>query len=580
MSTQQNSGVQAQDMQRPSKTAIINSALWSAYGDALAFMSELADASTLRRRIHADRVSRTISWSRGIGGRFGATIELPAGCYSDDTQLRLATSRAIRADGYFDVEVFAKIELPVWLSYSLGGGTSTKTAASSLTHVDVNWFSNFFSVKRSSYLDGGGNGAAMRIQPHVWAAGASSREAILRNVLRNSVCTHGHPRGIAGACFHALCLLAALQSGDVPGPTVWREVVAALPEICAILRRDNDLAAFWVPVWQERSRSELDKAFEQVRRECMDDIAVAEQFVEGDPRVSYERMAQAIGALKSDVRGSGTKTSILACALSWLFRNESPAEALVTAANLLDSDTDTIATMAGAISGAVSNSPPDGDLLDREYIEREAVRLWEVSTGEPTLSFEYPDLLKWRPPKTMLDAVGLAHGSIAVVGLGEARTVSPKWQSRTNDGTSWQWLKLPFGQTVLAKQREALTELTPGNLTRSQPSTIKQPHNKGNTPQMEHQPELFTVNSAKNDDRKQQIPVRQRTLDELTTEAIKAGFNYGIIGKHVMELAERSDGIELAIAYVAVIAKAKKARLQAQAAKKETELKSSQPTAE
>jgi len=97
---------------------------------------------------------------------------------------------------------------------------------------------------------------------------------------------------------------------------------------------------------------------------------------------------------------------------------------------------------------------------------------------------------------------------------------------------------------------------------------------------MEHQPELFTVNSAKNDDRKQQIPVRQRTLDELTTEAIKAGFNYGIIGKHVMELAERSDGIELAIAYVAVIAKAKKARLQAQAAKKETELKSSQPTAE
>src|SRR2546425_10102720 len=120
-------------MSRQSKTAILNSALWAAYGDALGFITELADRSTLRRRTGMSEVHEAIPWKRGVGGKYGATVELPAGCYSDDTQLRLATSRAIRGDGYFDVESFAKIELPVWLSYSLGGGTSTKAAASGLS---------------------------------------------------------------------------------------------------------------------------------------------------------------------------------------------------------------------------------------------------------------------------------------------------------------------------------------------------------------------------------------------------------------------------------------------------------------
>lgn len=92
-------------------TKIRRSALWAAYGDALGWISELTDATGLRRRTVGTPLCRPIGWTRRIGGRSGITTVLPQGCYSDDSQLRLATSRAIRPDG-FDVEAFAKVELP------------------------------------------------------------------------------------------------------------------------------------------------------------------------------------------------------------------------------------------------------------------------------------------------------------------------------------------------------------------------------------------------------------------------------------------------------------------------------------
>src|SRR6266571_942461 len=133
-----------------------HSALWAAYGDALGFITELVDNAGLKRRIKASYVTSAVAWRRLVGGRFGAEIDLPAGCYSDDTQLRLATSRAIRGDGTFDVEAFVKVELPVWLSYALGAGRGTKLAAASLKSPDVAWFSNFFDKSKVRYVDCGG----------------------------------------------------------------------------------------------------------------------------------------------------------------------------------------------------------------------------------------------------------------------------------------------------------------------------------------------------------------------------------------------------------------------------------------
>ena len=272
-------------MSSPSKTAIVNSALWAAYGDALGFMTELADRGTLKRRSGLSEVRRPVPWRRGVGGKFGATIELPAGCYSDDTQLRLATSRAIRGDGYFDVEAFAKIELPVWPSYSLGGGVSTKAAAFGLSRSDVNWFSNFYNTKFSNYLDAGGNGGAMRIHPHIWVARSTSQDDLTwRDVVRNVICTHGNLRAIAGACFHGFCIMSVLRSREVPGPKEWDDIVQRLSSVCSVIREDHDLSTFWLPVWEQRTNSKLEEAFGQVQRECKNDLlTVSDILNKGEP---------------------------------------------------------------------------------------------------------------------------------------------------------------------------------------------------------------------------------------------------------------------------------------------------------
>ena len=108
-------------------TSAINSALWAAYGDALGFISELADTKGLKARCGVEYLKETVTWKRPIEGKYGVTVTLPAGCYSDDTQLRLAVSRSINSSRFFDAEAFAKVELPLWQSYQLGAGRGTST---------------------------------------------------------------------------------------------------------------------------------------------------------------------------------------------------------------------------------------------------------------------------------------------------------------------------------------------------------------------------------------------------------------------------------------------------------------------
>jgi hypothetical protein len=103
-----------------------------------------------------------------------------------------------------------------------------------------------------------------------------------------------------------------------------------------------------------------------------------------------------------------------------MFRTAPVPAALIEPVNVLGSHTDTIATMTGTIMGAVSNAAPEGDLLDRQYIKDGAIRLFEIANGDRRQkSFKYPDLMNWRPPRTMMDAVGYCHETVAVLGTAE-----------------------------------------------------------------------------------------------------------------------------------------------------------------
>lgn len=435
--------------------AIRKSALWAAYGDALGFITELADKKSLKLRTDKSRIITTIPWNRKVGGQLGVIVELPAGCYSDDTQLRLATCRAIRGDGKFDVEAFAKVELPVWLSYALGAGRGNKSAAVSMTRKDTTWANNFFDTKTSRYVDCGGNGAAIRIQPHVWSSVDLKDGAYLPDVLSNAICTHGHPRGILGAVFHSLCLAHALYYKKIPGPDEWRNFIDMFYKIPEMIRKVPELRDYWLPAWDKIAESNIKLSFKAVADECLKDIGVIQLIrdtAKSSSDVQYATMAREISAMSDEYRGAGTKTAILAVALSWMFKIN-PRGAIEVGSNLLGSDTDSISSMAGAIIGCVADYDPPGEICDETYIEEEAFRMSAISNGLKAESFIYPDLFSWDVGSVQSDFVKTDGDRLVVSGLGHANAVGELYKLKADDEIGWQWLQLNIGQKILAKRR-------------------------------------------------------------------------------------------------------------------------------
>jgi ADP-ribosylglycohydrolase len=555
------------------KQSITQSMVWAAYGDALGFITELCKSkSDVQRRTGGiDRVTGLVPWVRRVGSDFGSDIELPVGCYSDDTQLRLATSRSIRGDGFFDVETFSKVELPVWLSYALGAGVGTKAAAASLKKRSVQWHSNFYKSKDVQYIDSGGNGSVMRIQPHVWSAPASKREAeIIKDVIRNTVVTHGHCRAIVGAAFHALCLRRALTNRNIPGPSDWISVLQMLECIPDVIRSDEDLAIYWLPRWEKDSRQTIREAVDHCVEELRRDIQMAE---DGLPKTeeydktgeSYSKLVRQLGCLNGPFVGSAPKTALLASYLSYVFKDR-PHNGLVEAVNLIGSDTDTIATMAGAIMGVVAPSYPPERVTDQDYLESEAERLYELGEGCQTASFAYPDMLYWDPPATQLDAFGEHEGRLVIRGLGKANPIPETAVRREKSSSAWQWLRLEFGQTVLIRRRPEIRTITRESLP-LEPSTLISSHKPSLLPsvkpevisqkQTPKQPELW--------DRHKLAEIREYkeiTINRAADLSIQSGFREEVVGSMLMKLAVQEYGIDKAIAFAAIIARHKQALMK------------------
>ena len=152
---------------------------------------------------------------------------------------------------------------------------TTRAAASNLMRVQTNWTSNFFRSRETNYMTAGGNGAMMRIQPHVWAArDPSVWESFSLDVIRNAICTHGHPRGIAGAVLHAVTLAEALNSSEAPPPTAWERAVEWLSEVPRLMRADEAVSVLWVSRWESESELPMEEAFLKVQSECRSDLLV------------------------------------------------------------------------------------------------------------------------------------------------------------------------------------------------------------------------------------------------------------------------------------------------------------------
>lgn len=535
------------------------SALWAAYGDALGFMTELADEeSGVRWRTGVNKIEHTQAWRRKIGGFNGVLINFPAGSYSDDTQLRLATSRAISSDGFFDVEAFAKIELPVWNCYALGAGRGTKDAVSNLTKKNVRWNTNFFKGSKGgrSYTESGGNGAAMRIQPHVWvAANKTPFPEIAKQVVRNSIVTHGHPHAIIGALFHALCLHEALIKADIPDPQIWEQLIEDASKYCLdSIFEDQDIASAWLYEWEKRAEKPFQREVEIVLAECKEIIRLINNGIVESK--SYERISASVGAADPLKRGMGTLTAILALVIAHLKKDE-PLQALLTTANCLGTDTDTIATMAGALLGAVSADSSSLEIQDQSLIREEANKLVDISEGEKTRKFQYPSLLTWHPPIRITDAIFKINDAYLMLGLGLISFDEKISPSNTN---SWHWGKLTMGQTVLIKFPHELPEYRTDEMDVPLRPYVNATAETGRKQTKISNPQ-FSLLSEPDYSSKQAVinPIRDEILDadSAFNLARQSGFNANVIGELLIQLSSnRNYATESSASFAALISKA------------------------
>jgi len=93
--------------------------LGAAFGDALGWPHESRArnlTASMRGALHF------VEWAKQSGGKFQPHKEwIPAGSYSDDTQLLIAIARSkLNALDWWNY--FASVELPFWTLYERGGG--------------------------------------------------------------------------------------------------------------------------------------------------------------------------------------------------------------------------------------------------------------------------------------------------------------------------------------------------------------------------------------------------------------------------------------------------------------------------
>lgn len=535
------------------------SALWAAYGDALGFMTELADQEKgVRWRTGVNQIERTQAWRRKIGGFNGTLISFPAGSYSDDTQLRLATCRAISSDGFFDVEAFAKIELTVWNCYALGAGRGTKDAVSNLVKKNVRWNANFFKGTKGarSYTESGGNGAAMRIQPHVWGAKNNAPfSEIAKQVVRNTIVTHGHPHAIIGALFHALCLHETLIQAGIPEPQIWEQLIEDASQYCLdSILEDQDIASSWIYEWEKRAEKPFQREVEIVLAECKVIIRlVKEGIVESN---SYEQIATNVGAADPLKRGMGTLTAILALVIAHLKKDE-PLQALLTTANCLGTDTDTIATMAGALLGAFNADSSSLEIQDQSLIREEANKLVDISEGKKTRKFQYPSLLTWQPPIRITDAVFKMNDAYLMPGLGLVSFDEKVSPSNTN---TWHWGELTMGQTVLVKLPNKLPEYRSEDMDVPLRPYVSSTTESGQK-QLKSSNQQFGLLSEPHYSSSKEIvnPAKGELLDANSAFnlARESGFSANVIGELLIQLSANANyATESSASFAALISKA------------------------
>lgn len=321
-----------------SKGALISFAI----GDALGWPNERRSASIAYNKNY---ISEFKKWNKKSGGRYWSHNEtIMPGEYSDDTQLTLAIARSLLSGQKWG-SYFTKYELPYWKHYERGGGSAVLRAGSCWTNNILPWEGK----ENDRYFQAGGNGAAMRIIPHViFHIHENNFEIVANEVTEDALMTHGHPRAILGALCYAYAIYYSLLKTDTLsyGELIF-EVINHVDRWGAF---PKTISVEWLQLANKKYdyQAEWHKTVEKILR-SLEHIGNAAQFGMLD---SETETLSSIGCFDKKTNGAGDIAAITAIYLASKYANN-PTLGIKQAANLFGADTDTIAAMTGGILGSL-----------------------------------------------------------------------------------------------------------------------------------------------------------------------------------------------------------------------------------
>jgi ADP-ribosylglycohydrolase len=326
------------------------------------------------------------SWERYGGSQYQKYIEpVAAGEYSDDTQLILATARAVLSPDWFTTLI--DTELPLFLLYQRGAGGATLRACRSWATGSPPWEGGTTQKAQKiqqQYFNAGGNGVAMRIAPHVIVGAADQRRDLVARVVRDGVTTHGHPRALVGAAAYAAALHILLTA---EGTLEYGELAAhveadecwQIPEMAF-----KTLPADWVDV-ATQLQPDVMSWWETAVNETKELLSRTAAGMKSGILGNDLDVLETLGCFDKRINGAGTITAVGAIYLA--SRNAPrPSSGLVRAAFLKRADTDTLASMTAGLLGALHGSdwlePLSSQIQDRDYIAKLADRCTSLALGE------------------------------------------------------------------------------------------------------------------------------------------------------------------------------------------------------
>lgn len=345
-------------------------ALWgAAIGDALGWPIERLD----RRLDQGARkaIQPQISfqhWKRRSGSRFHAYEEvIRPGEYSDDTQLLIATARSLLRGSRWSVYLAGQ-ELPIWLLYERGAGTSIKRAARSWQHNKSPW--NNSPKVAKSYFATGANGAAMRVLPHALVPHLSITE-MHTQVMLNSALTHGHPRALLGAMLYTQAARFMVDKSDTLAFGELVEYLLETPQEWSQMRPWAHGYKNWLDAAQKNYAGEYEKLWQKTVEELILGLQLCHSAVQEGVLSESMDFLRKIGGLDKRTNGAGTVSALAAIYFSSLYA-AAPVTGLLEAAFAIGADTDTIASMVGGLLGALLGTewiaPEWREVQDKEYL--------------------------------------------------------------------------------------------------------------------------------------------------------------------------------------------------------------------